>query len=191
MDDVIRDACIDLERYSPELAAGFSSAVGVIGLTGTGSPRSANVSAHYFGGLFVRFTENVPALVEAFIHEYYHTRLYMWWLLEAPRDLPPLSRMIESPMTGLDRPVSTMMHALVIYVGISEYYRSVLDGGVFDDEVRAAVRARNSHICARVPELIRRLEAALSDAPQSARLVSFAARRAAEEGLLEPFVTLV
>jgi hypothetical protein len=57
------------------------------------------------------------------IHEYYHQRLWLWWLIEAPPDMPDRAVTIVSPISKQERSVQVMMHALLIYISLTDYYR--------------------------------------------------------------------
>ena len=65
---------------------------------------------------------NTPLTAESLIHEYYHQRIWLWWLIEAPAHLPPREVMMTSPVSGQQRPVCVMMHALLIYASLIDFY---------------------------------------------------------------------
>jgi hypothetical protein len=169
-------AMTELRRYCPQLATSFCRTVGGIGFTAgkfEGSARSYS-SLFYLGGIFSAITDNVPALVENFIHEYYHCRLWAWWLIEPPRDLPPREVTMVSPVTQAERPVVVMMHALLIYAGLIGYYQFVVYGGdpSYDDRVLAAARARLDALERGTQALVSKLNDELWDRPESRRFVS-------------------
>src|SRR5205085_5909118 len=99
----------------------------------TGEPDVADRSSFsarmfYAGGIFSSLLRgNVPALVENLIHEYFHQRLWVWWSIESPQDLPPETLMIESPVTRTQKSVRVMVHAFLIYIGVCAYYRFALE----------------------------------------------------------------
>jgi len=120
----------DLKTYSQELWSGVSETISVIAFTADdlAETRSFSMRTSYIGGIFSAICQP-PALVENIIHEYYHCRLWTWWLVDRPADLPPDDVVIRSPVTGATRPVAVMMQALLIYVGLIDYYRFVEGSG--------------------------------------------------------------
>lgn len=124
---VIRDAADVLRQYDDELYNGFTEAVGTLAITGEwnlGNRSSYSTGSVYTGGIFTSLCADSPTLlVESLIHEYYHQRLWLWWLIEAPSDIPERDVTIVSPISKQERPVQVMMHALLIYVSLTDYYR--------------------------------------------------------------------
>jgi HEXXH motif-containing protein len=124
---VIRDAADVLRRYDEELYAGFTEAVGTLAITGEwnlSNRSSYSTGSIYTGGIFTSLcADSPPLLVESFIHEYYHQRLWLWWLIEAPIDIPDRDLTMVSPITKQERSVKIMMQALLIYVSLTDYYR--------------------------------------------------------------------
>jgi hypothetical protein len=124
---VILDAVDVLCRYDVELYGGFIEAVGMLAITGDwnlGNRSSYSNGSVYTGGIFTSLCADSPTLlVESFIHEYYHQRIWLWWLIEAPPDIPDRSVTMVSPITNQQRPVQVMMQALLIYVSLTDYYQ--------------------------------------------------------------------
>jgi hypothetical protein len=60
------------------------------------------------------------------IHEYYHQRLWQWWtycpLVESYQE----ELKIKSPISGNERSVISLLQALLIYIGLLDYYTEVL-----------------------------------------------------------------
>ena len=174
---MIGDAASALERYSGELYEGFREAIGTVGLTG--EPEVAERSSYssrmyYAGGIFSSLLQdNVPALVENLVHEYYHQRLWVWWSIEAPEDLPDESVTIQSPVTGMQKSVRVMLHAFLIYIGVCEFYRFALAHEQLPDHVAAWVGRRLAHLTNGSIELRARLIESLQPYPESLRLAQF------------------
>ncbi len=127
MRQVVKDAANVLCQYDAELYRGFTEAVGTLAITGEWEPgnrSSYSTGSVYTGGIFTSICADSPALlVESLVHEYYHQRLWLWWLIEAPSDIPARDVTIVSPVSKQERPVQVMMQALLIYVSLTDYYR--------------------------------------------------------------------
>ncbi len=127
MKNAVRSAIDLIGRYDADLHQGVTSAIGVIALTGEWHPGdriSYSMGRSYTGGIFASVcTESAALLAESLIHEYYHQRIWLWWLIEAPSDLPPRDVTMTSTVSGQQRPVSVMMHALLIYTSLIDFYR--------------------------------------------------------------------
>lgn len=168
-----------LLRYSPELYAGFCEAIGVVALTS--GPDVADRSSfssrmYYAGGVFSSLlTDNVPALLENLIHEYYHQRLWVWWSIEGPHDLPPETLMIESPVTRAQKSVSVMLHAFLIYIGVCAYYQFALEHEAISESTAHWVERRLARLSVGTIELRDLLLKSLSGYPESLRLAQFLA----------------
>lgn len=173
-----KKAIAELRRYCPALSTAFCDTIGTLAFTGgdlAASARSYNAELAYLGGIFtVIATDNLPALVENLIHEYYHCRLWTWWLLEKPVDLPPRELTIVSPITQTSKPIVVMMQALLIYAGAVDYYRFVLsDSHFYDREVLAEAAERLQLLEDGTVKLVDCLDHVLRDRPQSRRFTSF------------------
>jgi len=108
-------------------------------------------------------------LVESLIHEYYHQRIWLWWLIEAPADMPDHSMTIVSPVSRQERPVQVMMHALLIYVSLTDYYHWA--GRLFPGESDwIGRRWRTLH--AGAVGLLRMLQGVLAGRDESLRFVN-------------------
>lgn len=127
MISAVRSAIDLVWRYDADLHQGVTSAVGVIALTGDwhpGNRTSYSMGKTYTGGVFSSLCTDSPALLaESLIHEYYHQRIWQWWQIEAPSDLPSIDMTMISTVSGHERPVPVMMHALLIYVSLVDFYR--------------------------------------------------------------------
>lgn len=127
MKHAVRSAMNLIGRYDADLHQGVTSAIGVIAITGEWQPgdrSSYSMGKSYTGGIFTSVsTESAVLLAESLIHEYYHQRIWLWWLIEAPPDLPPRHITMKSTVSGQQRPVSVMMHALLIYASLIDFYR--------------------------------------------------------------------
>ncbi|WP_019833500.1 HEXXH motif-containing putative peptide modification protein [Sphingomonas sp. PR090111-T3T-6A] len=134
MRDAILAGLVTVRRYAADLHEGILDAIGVIAITGDWSPgdrSSYSMGAHYTGGIFTSLCPGSPELqAESLIHEYYHQRLWLWWLIEGPADLPDREVKMISPVSGLERPVVVMMQALLIYASLADYYRWLLHGDI-------------------------------------------------------------
>jgi hypothetical protein len=122
----ITDAADVLAQYDQALSQGFRLAVGTIAITGDWRPGDRigySTASAFPGAIFASIcTDSAPLLVETFIHEYYHQRIWLWWLIENPADLPDQDIMMISPVSGQERAVRVMMQALLIYVSLADYY---------------------------------------------------------------------
>jgi hypothetical protein len=173
-----KKAIAELRRYCPALAIAFCDTIGTLAFTGGdlgAYARSYNAELAYLGGIFtVIAANNLPALVENLIHEYYHCRLWTWWLIEKPADLPPRESMIESPITQTSKPIVVMMQALLIYAGVIDYYRFVLsEAHGFDPDVLNVSAERLQLLENGTTKLVDCLDHELRDRPESRRFTAF------------------
>jgi len=176
---MVEAAASSLAAYSPELYAGFCEAIGVVALTGEPDvqDRSSFSARMYFaGGIFSSLLrDNVPALIENLIHEYFHQRLWVWWSIEGPQDLPPETVTIVSPVTKTQKSVRVMLHAVLIYIGVSAYYRFALEHEVMSVQAREWVERRHARLSAGCADLRELLLESLGAYPESRRLAQFMA----------------
>lgn len=179
LESMVRGAQSALRGYSPELHDGFCDAIGSIALVGIegGLDRSSySARMNYAGGIFCSFlNSNVPALLENIVHEYYHQRLWVWWTIEPPDDLPPEDVTIVSPITHLDRSVQVMVHALMIYIGVASLYTYCLDNLPLAPPTRAWAERRLAMIQAGIETLPCRLRERLAACPKTLGFVNFLA----------------
>jgi len=171
-----------IQRYAPELAVGFRREIRTVGLMARqpGDAKSFSVRNFYIGGIFVSIA-NIVRLAEQLIHEYYHQCIWPWWLIEPPADLSPMEHTVISPVTGRTRPVPTMIHALLIYCSLIDYYRFVLstpESNHYDQAALKDAHARLSKIEVNIGALITILRGALSERPATAEIVEFIAATA-------------
>lgn len=169
---LISNAASILQAYDPDLYEGFLQAVGTLGVTGDwapGSRTSYSSGAYYTGGIFASVCTDSPALlVESLIHEYYHQRLWMWWLIDAPADMPDKDHVIVSPVSGQTRSVQIMMQALLIYVSLADYYGWAAQT-ITGESDWAQERCRT--LKAGAKELFCTLRSALAERPVSLRFI--------------------
>jgi hypothetical protein len=173
---IFTEAAASLRRFSPELYEGFCDAIGLVALTSepVGEvPRSFSARMFYAGGIFSAILkDNAPSLVENLVHEYYHQRLWLWWSIEAPEDLPPQDMTIRSPVTGADKSVQVMLHALMIYTSVCHYYDFALSKEPLPPPVRDWVEQRRSKLATGSRKLLDLLMEALPDRPETRRYVA-------------------
>jgi hypothetical protein len=162
-----------LGRYDATLHNGFTEAVGSLAITGGWSladRASYSSGSNYTGEIFTTLCPGAPTLLgESLIHEYYHQRLWLWWLIEAPSDLPGREVVMVSPVSGQERPVQVMMHALLIYMSLVDYYRWAERAS--DDLDGASIRRRWRTLEAGATELLAALRKALAERSASLRFV--------------------
>lgn len=159
-----------LEMYNSELTSSIVDTIGTIAFTGDelAIRRSYSFRTVYRGGMFTAICHST-ALAENVIHEYYHCSLWTWWLLERPRDLPPDTQLVTSPLTNQARPASVMMHALLIYVSLAAFYRDL----AVNSRLRGTVEMNDRMTALEVAseKLVDTLHAELRGCPQSKRFV--------------------
>lgn len=172
----LRRAATSLKKYSTEIYSGFCDSVRVLALTGEpveDVPRSFSARTLYSGGIFSAIKlNNVPAMVENLIHEYYHQRLWLWWMIEGPADLPDEQTRIVSPITGATKTVQVMLHAFLIYVSVIDYYRWTIDHEENSEGSRAWAKRRLEALSINSIELRNRLFDSLDGRPETKRFVS-------------------
>jgi hypothetical protein len=170
-----------IDGYSHEMAVAFCEHVGTVAfMPPSKDAKSFSLRNYYIGGIFVSIADPI-LLAEQFIHEYYHQRIWPWWLVDAPADMPSDEQVVLSPVTGRTRPISVMVQALLIYVSLVDFYRHVLRGSGNDvpmscDMSRA--RQRLTHLEAGVAPLRDTLRAGLVNCPGTHSLVDFIANLA-------------
>jgi hypothetical protein len=169
-----------MNLYCPVLASNFCREIKTIAFMPgqVGDARSFSMRNFYVGGIFVSLSDPIK-LAEQFIHEYYHQCIWPWWMIDAPADLPTMDVTVESPVTGRIRPVPTMMHALLIYCSLIDYYRFVLSDGICMSSQELDVskaKARLEQIACRIGALDDTLKKVLHDRPSSLAFVEFISR---------------
>jgi hypothetical protein len=173
IEQIVRDAADVLRQYDIELYRGFTEAVGTLAITGEwnlGNRSSYSTGSIYTGGIFTSLCENSPImLVESLIHEYYHQRLWLWWLIEAPADIPDRGVTMVSPISKQVRAVQIMMQALLIYVSLTDYYRWA-DRVFAEQSDWTGMRWRN--LQSGTVELLSMLRQALAGRDESLRFVN-------------------
>jgi hypothetical protein len=166
-----------LSRYSPEIGDSFSQEIGTVAYMPTGASiaKSFSLRNYYIGGIFVSISDAI-SVAEQFLHEYYHQRIWPWWMVESPADLPGNNVTLVSPMTGRVRPASVMIQALLIYSSLLDYYNFVLSAteiSEFGEESLGLAQNRLRQIRQGIPPLVEALRQALVGYPASLGVVEF------------------
>jgi hypothetical protein len=172
-----------IKNYSPEIADGFTRTINVISFMrrDRAGVKSFSMRNVYIGGIFVS-ESGLLLLAEQFIHEYYHQCIWPWWLIEPPSDLPNNQDQITSPITGRLRPISVMVHALLIYCSLIDFYRFALSSPElqdYDEEEVQEARAALSRIETGVTPLFIALRTALAERPETRSIVETVANAVA------------
>ncbi|URR11153.1 hypothetical protein LT980_14490 [Citrobacter portucalensis] len=84
-------------------------------------PISYSLRNRYIGAIFITIASPIE-MAEQIIHEYYHQSIWPWWLVEPPEDLPDPNLQVISPITGAVRSLPTMIQAILIYIGLIDFY---------------------------------------------------------------------
>lgn len=168
-----------MQRYSPDLANRFCQEIGTVSFMARepGTAKSFSKRNFYVGGIFVSIADPI-VLAEQFIHEYYHQCVWPWWMVEPPEDLPSDDQIILSPVSGKMKPVSVMIHALLIYISLVDFYKFVLsdeESNNFDASAIEAAEQRLRRIDAGVPPLVEALQNSLSLKPKTLAMVAYIA----------------
>jgi hypothetical protein len=169
------DAFQLMNKYSTDIACGFRREINTVAFMARqhGGTKSFSLRNFYIGGIFVSVGDPIM-LAEQFIHEYYHQCIWPWWMIEPPADLPGDEQTIISPVTGRVRPVSVMIHALLIYYSLADFYRFVLsasESSAYDASQLNDAQARLTRIETGARPLFRALDGALSRCPRSRAIV--------------------
>jgi hypothetical protein len=171
--NLVREAADILAGYSARLYQSVAEHTGVIAFTSDDPivTQSFSMRTSYLGAVFSAICDPV-ALGENLIHEHYHCRLWAWWLVERPEDLPSDELVIQSPITGMARPIIVMMQALLIYVALLGYYRYLRADSAARGLAGARIGSRLELLEKQTPILGRCLDEALKDRPASRRFVT-------------------
>lgn len=166
-----------VSRYSSEIGDSFSEEIGTVAYmpTGASNAKSFSLRNYYVGGIFVSISDPI-SVAEQFLHEYYHQRIWPWWMIESPADLPGKDVTLVSPMTGRVRPASVMIQALLIYSSLLDYYNFVLsatESREFGEESLGLAQKRLRQIHQGIPPLVEALRHALLGYPASLGVVEF------------------
>lgn len=126
-----------IKNYSESIFNDSLNCINKIFLTpslGKGQRLSYNLRLSYLGAIFIDFLRtNKYSFAESYIHEYYHQRIWLWWYFEKPFEIPDDNYKIISPITGLPKSISVMIHALIIYISICDFYKYIEKNEAFDD----------------------------------------------------------
>lgn len=160
-----------LRSYSIALADSVLNTVATVAFTTDDwrITRSFSMRTRYLGGVFTAVCDPT-ALAENLLHEYYHCRIWTWWLVERPPDLPSDDDTLISPVTGMRRPVSVMMHALLIYASLIDYHRAAANARRSPD-----ADARRHQLERRTATLVDTLHGALRHRPFCQRFIDVVA----------------
>jgi HEXXH motif-containing protein len=176
---VADEALAIIGAYSDQLYHGILETVRTIAFTSDDHQvtRSFSMRTAYPGGVFSARCDPI-ALAENIIHEYYHCRLWTWWLIERPQDLPGDDISITSPVTGMSRPVATMMHAALIYFSLIDFYRVLCRDidKASDCTQRRFCEGRLQQLERGAPAVLHSLRNMLQDRPESLRFVDIVAQ---------------
>jgi hypothetical protein len=169
---LVSAALHELKDYSKELWASVAETVRTIAFTSdsVSVTRSYSPRLSFLGGIFCAVCRP-PLLVESVLHEHYHCRLWTWWLVEPPADLPGDEMQIISPLTRRRRPASTMLHALLINASLIDYYGFALSGQLRPAE-RRCCEGRLRKLRMGAVALVDILHAELKGRPHCARYIS-------------------
>ena len=175
--DLTCEAMALLSRYSSEIGDSFSEEIGTVAYMppGASCAKSFSLRNYYIGGIFVSIADPI-SVAEQFLHEYYHQRIWPWWMVESPADLPNNEVTLVSPMTGRVRPASVMIQALLIYSSLLDYYNFVLSTtGIrgLGEESLGMAQKRLRQIHQGIPALVEALRQALVGYPASQAVVEF------------------
>ncbi len=153
-----------LKKYSRDIYDDFQKAIyDLVLLTNTPhvGTRSLTKRYQYYGGIFINlFLNDRYTFVEGLIHEYYHTRCWLWWEVTRPTGIPSWDATITSPTSKRKVKADQMIHALMIYVGVIHFYRWCLENP--KDHSTAGLKSalqRSLYLESIVPELGNRLKA--------------------------------
>lgn len=171
-----------LEFYSPEVICDLEDVVQTIVLVPNFEDQkrwSYNLRLAYFGGIFINpFVTGPYGLVEALIHEYCHQRLWQWWAYEPPTGLPAGNLMIRSPVTGRDKSAVVMVHALIIYVAVRDFYvTQVLRRARVSGDEEKWVADRVDLLSHAIPKLYRELCAQIQPCTMIASTLNYVMER--------------
>lgn len=167
-----------MKAYSTDIWEDFQDAVWNLVLL-TNTPRvgvdSMTLGYGYFGGIFFNpFVLDEYSGVEGLIHEYIHTRCWLWWELRPPTGIPPADVLIVSPMTGNPVRVDWMIHALIVYLSALHYYRFVQSTMMpADRAIAKLMKYRALHLSRNLPALLRRLSRKVKKGTDMGRLLEY------------------
>jgi hypothetical protein len=172
----VRNALRLISNYSSTLHREIAEHVNVIAFTSDPLEvtRSFSMRVAYLGGIFSAICDPVT-LAENVIHEYYHGRLWSWWLVERPADLPGDEVQVTSPVTGEQRPLAVMLHALLIYISLMSFYQHVVRDTLITPSDVAAASARLSLLERATRTLVEHLQSAVRGLPYCQHYVCFLA----------------
>ncbi len=179
-EDLLQDVEAALQRvrlHDEALHAEVQRCFSVLVLTTDfGTVRSSfNLRLRYVGGLFLNpFHETPLGLAEGLVHEYYHQRLWHWWWNEPLQGLPGEDVQVVSPITGRQRPVPVMTHALVIYTALAGFHADL--AGRLDGAERAAAEARAQRLAGGIGPLRDALRQAVPPGTRAAELLDLVDR---------------
>lgn len=141
-----------------------------------------NLRLRYFGGIFLNlYRVGGCGALEGLVHEYCHQRLWLWWEIDRPSGIPDRNDTMVSPVTGLQRSVAVMVHALVIYFVLADVYQSLLSSQHQLTE-RDWLTKRRARIVAGIPTLVDELSWRLKKGTVLSGIVQWLGERWRKEG---------
>lgn len=149
------DRAIDvMARFDALLAEDFQRTVRVVAFTTPlrdPSQWSYNLRLQYLGGVFIDpHPLSIVRLTEGLIHEFCHQRLWEWWAYEPPRGVDE-GAIVRSPVTGRERTVLVMLHAMLIYAQLVHYHRFLAADATLAEDERQAAAERAAKLAAALP----------------------------------------
>ncbi len=166
-----------ISEYCPVLSANISRSVGILSFTSDKPEVMRSFSLrNYFPGAVFSSLGDPAQIAENLVHEYYHREVWRWWLVDCPADMPHEMETIISPITGEERSVQVMIHALMIYRSVVDFYQFHLDShgeDLPDGRRRDRMIQRSRLIKRKLPDLANALSTAVSNRPKTRDLVQF------------------
>ncbi|WP_316204406.1 hypothetical protein [Bradyrhizobium sp. SZCCHNS3051] len=141
-----------------------------------------NLRLRYFGGIFLNlYRVGGCGALEGMVHEYCHQRLWLWWEIDRPSGVPDRHDTMVSPVTGLQRSVAVMVHALVIYFVIADVYQTLLNSRHQITELPWLIQ-RRAKIVTGIPTLVDELSRRLKKGTVLSGIVQWLGERWRKEG---------
>jgi hypothetical protein len=170
-----------------QMSADFMKVIRHIILTpdiGNSDRWSYNCRLLYFGAIFINpFRVNPYGMVESFIHEYFHQRLWQWWAHEEIEGLPTDDVMVRSPITGNLRSAAVMLQALIIYISVLHFYHQQLDAKRDDPaQLTELLASRASKLQRGILLLYEELRKVVPQKTTAYSLMDFAMKMGLEDG---------
>jgi HEXXH motif-containing protein len=153
--ELLRDALTLLERHQPATLEHMRELVQVIAFKPPGADEYSNVSFSDLPGAFILSAVRHPYwIADGLIHELLHNRLFFILdggeILESVRETAERSEFY-SPWRDDLRPLSGLLHAVYVYIGVGKFWHAVCASGeatgtqrqyVEDQAVRAVLQLK-------------------------------------------------